>query len=214
MAAKEEAAVLKYLKKNPSQEALDISFSIDIDEDVVKQALAALEGKGQVESKDVGGRAQWSLAAPKPKAAPAPAPKAEAAPVAGEADAAAEAAPRKAPKADVVVEESDEECCCAKGGVTKCFVVSVSVVVLVLAIVVGYVLGGMQASSAAKALADSEIKAVRDSVGLVKVSLNQRLDNLESQIRDLKTPPKAEEPAADKKDAKKAPAKAAKKKRK
>ena len=211
MAAKEEAAVLKYLKKNPSQEALDISFAIDIDEDLVKQALAALEGKGQVESKDVGGRPQWSLAAPKPKAAPAPAPKAEAAPVASEGGVvAAEAAPKKAPKAEVVAEEGDEECCCAKGGVSKCFVVSVSAVVLVLAIVVGYVLGGMQASSAAKALADSEIKAVRDSVGLVKVSLNQRLDNLESQIRDLKAP-KAE-PA--KEETKKAPAKPAKKKRK
>lgn len=212
MAAKEEAAVLKYLKKNPSQEALDISFAIDIDEDLVKQALAALEGKGQVESKDVGGRAQWSLAAPKPKAAPAPAPKAEAAPVAAEGGAvAAEAAPVKASKAEVVAEEGDEECCCAKGGVSKCFVVSVSAVVLVLAIVIGYVLGGMQVSSAAKALADSEIKAVRDSVGLVKVSLNQRLDNLESQIRDLKAAPKAE-PA--KEETKKAPAKPAKKKRK
>lgn len=212
MAAKEEAAVLKYLKKNPSQEALDISFAIDIDEDVVKQALAVLQGKGEVESKDVGGRAQWSLAAPKPK--PAPAPKAEKV----ESSASDEApAPKKekAPKPEADCCGDDE--CCSKGGVSKGFVFGIGAVVLVLAVGVGYVLGGMQAKSAAQALADTEVKAVRDSIGLVKVSLNQRLDNVESQIRDLKAFPKAEEPADKpdaKKAAKKAPAKPAKKKRK
>lgn len=212
MAAKEEAAVLKYLKKNPSQEALDISFSIDIDEDVVKQALAALEGKGQVESKDVGGRMQWSLAAPKPKAAPAPAPKAEAVEQGSEESVPA---PKKAAKPVVEAGDEDEECC-AKGGVSKGFVFGVSGAVLVVALGVGYVLGGMQASSAAQALADTEIKSVRDSVGLMKVALNQRLDNLESQIRDLKAPPKAEPAAEPKKEekGKKAPAKPAKKKHK
>jgi hypothetical protein len=210
MAAKEEAAILKYLKKNPSQEALDISFGTDIDEDVVKQALAVLQGKGEVESKDVGGRPQWSIAAPKPKAAPAPAaPKAE-----GEAPAAAP----KAPKAErPAVEDADDEDAAPKaGGVSKGFVFSVSSVVLVLAVAIGYVLGGMQASSSAKALADTEIKNVRDSLGCVKLSLNTRLDNLESQIRDLKAAAvKAEEPAEKKEDAKakKAPAKPAKKKR-
>lgn len=201
MAAKEEAAILKYLKKNPSQEVLDISFAIDIDEALVAQAIEALAAKSQVESKDVGGRLQWSLAAPKaapPASKPAPAPVA-AKPV---------AAPEEDPEDDDVVR--------VKGGVSKGFVFGIGAVVLVLAVVVGYVLGGMQASAATKALADTELKAVRDSVGLVKVSLNQRLDNLESQIRELKTPPKAEEPKVEEKKApaKKAPAKPAKKKRK
>jgi len=210
MAAKEEAAILKHLKKNPSQDALEISFEIDFEESVIKEALASLESKSQVESKEVDGRRVWSLPAPK-KAAPATAaPKVEKAEVASDV---AEIAPKKIAKADVVADDA-EECCCAAGGVSKCFVASVGVVVLVLAVVIGYILGGMQATSAAKALADNEIKAVRDSIGLTKVALNRRLDDLESQIRYLKVPAKVEEPAADAKKDKKAPAKPAKKKRK
>ena len=208
MAAKEEAAILKYLKKNPSQEVLDISFGIDIDEELVKQALAVLQGKGEVESKDVGGRPQWSIAAPKPKAAPAPAPVAP--------KAEGEAPAPKAPKAESrpALEEADDEDAAPKaGGVSKGFVFGVSGVVLVLAIVIGYVLGGMQASSSAKALADTEIKNVRDSLGFVKLTLNTRLDNLESQLRDLKAAATKVEESAKKEETKKAPAKVVKKKK-
>lgn len=171
MAAKDDAAILKHLKKNPSQEALDISFATDIDESVVNESLAALYSKGQVEYKDVGGRPQWSLAAAKPK--PAPAPKAE--------------KPAPAPKA-VATSSSDfdDEETSGSSGSGKGFVLGVGVIVLVLAILAGYVLGGMQASASAKALADGEIKSVRDSIGLVKMSLNLRIDNLESQIREIK----------------------------
>jgi hypothetical protein len=192
MAAKEESAVLKYLKKNPSQEALDISFAIDIDESLVKEALAVLSGKGEVESKDVDGRAQWSLAAPKAK--PAPAPKAQPEP---SLDVGSEPAPRKAAK---VVVDSDDDAAPA-GGASKGFVLAVGLVVLVLAAGAGFVLGGMQASKATQALAAGEVQAVRDSIGLVKVGLNTRIDNLESQIRDLKAaaekkPVEAAKPAA------------------
>ena len=200
MAAKEEAAILKYLKKNPSQEALDISFGTDIDEDLVKQALAVLQGKGEVESKDVGGRPQWSIAAPKPKAAPAPA--------APKADGDAPVPAPKAAKADVPVLDADDDDVGGKvGGVSKGFVFGVSGVVLVLAIAIGYVLGGMQASSAAKSLADTEIKDVRDSLGFVKLSLNTRIDNLESQLRDLKAASEKAEEASKIAEPKKAPAK-------
>jgi len=198
MAAKEEAAILKHLKKNPAQDALDISFATDLDEGLVKEALVALEGKAQVESKDVDGRLQWSLAAPKPK--PAPAPKAEAAAVSDDEAPV----PRKA---KTVAVEADDDEAPAAGGVSKGFVLTVGLVVLLLAVAAGYVLGGIQASSAAKALADGEVKSVRDSIGLVKVSLNSRIDALESQIRDLKAPPAPVAAAADK-DAK--PSKAAK----
>lgn len=203
MAAKEESAVLKYLKKNPSQEALDISFAIDIDESVVKEALAVLSGKGEVESKDVDGRAQWSLAAPKAKPAPAPVPKAE--PSVG---LDVEPAPRKAAK---VVVEADDEAAPA-GGASKGFVLAVGLVVLVLAAGAGFVLGGMQASKATQALAAGEIQAVRDSIGLVKVGLNTRIDNLESQIRDLKAASEEKSVEAEKPAAKPA-AKATKKKK-
>lgn len=206
MAAKEEAAVLKYLKKNPSQEALDISFGTDIDESVVKETLVALEGKGQVEQKDVGGRPQWSLAAPKPKPAPAPAPKSE--PVVS-GDFSESEKPAKAPRPAPVPDDSDDEAA-PKGGVSKGFVLGVSLVVLLVALAGGWVLGGMQASAASKALAESELKSLRDSTKLGIMQLNVRIDGLESQIRDLKAAPAPkEEPAA-----KKPAAKPAKKKKK
>lgn len=205
MAAKEETAVLKYLKKNPSQEALDISFAIDIDESLVKEALAVLAGKGEVESKDVDGRAQWSLAAPKAKPAPAPVPKVKAEP---SVDLDLEPAPRKAAK---VVDDTDDEAAPA-GGASKGFVLAVGLVVLVLASGAGFVLGGMQASKATQALAAGEIQAVRDSIGLVKVGLNTRIDNLESQIRDLKAASEKKSVEAAKPAAKPA-AKATKKKK-
>jgi hypothetical protein len=204
MAAKEEAAVLKYLKKNPSQEALDISFGTDIDESVVKETLAALEGKGQVEQKDVGGRPQWSLAAPKPKPAPAPKPE----PVVS-GDISESEKPAKASRAVAVPDDSDDEAA-PKGGVSKGFVLGVSLVVLLVALAGGWVLGGLQASAASKALSDAEIKSLRDSTKLGIMQLNVRIDGLESQIRDLKAAPAPkEEPAA-----KKPAAKPAKKKKK
>lgn len=195
MAAKEEAAILKHLKKNPSQDALDISFATDLDEGLIKESLVALEGKAQVESKEVDGRLQWSLAAPKPKPVAAPAPKAEAPAVSDDE------APVSRKSKPVAVEADDDEDAPAVGGASKGFVLTVGLVVLLLAVAAGYVLGGMQASSAAKALADGEVKAVRDSIGLVKVSLNTRIDALESKIRDLKAPP-APVAAATEKDAK------------
>lgn len=190
MAAKEESAVLKYLKKNPSQEALDISFAIDIDESLVKEALAVLEGKGEVQSKEVDGRAQWSLAAPKAKPVPVPAPKVQAD---SSLDIGSDPAPRKSAK---VVADSEDEAT-PSGGASKGFVLAVGLVVLIAASAAGFVLGGMQATKATQALADGELKAVRDSIGLVKVGLNTRIDNLESQIRDLKAAAeaKAAEPA-------------------
>jgi len=201
MAAKEEAAVLKYLKKNPSKDALDISFGTDIDESLVKESLLVLQGKGEVEQKDIDGRPHWSLAAPKPK--PAPAPKAE--PVASEA--APSEKPAKAPRAASV--EDEEETASSGAGVSKGFVFGVSLVTLLVALGGGWVLGGLQASAATKAQADTEIKALRDSTRLGIMNLNTRIDGLESKIRDLKAPAApAAEPAA------KSAAKPAKKKKK
>jgi hypothetical protein len=205
MAAKEETAVLKFLKKNPSQEALDISFGIDIDESLVKETLIALEGKGQVEQKDVGGRPQWSLAAPKPKPAPVPVPKAD--PVASNEFSEVEK-PSKATRAAAVADDEDESA--PKGGVSKGFVLGVSLVVLLVALGGGWVLGGMQASAASNALVATDLKNMRDSTKLDIMKLNVRIDGLESQIRDLKAAPAPkEEPAA-----KKPAAKPAKKKKK
>lgn len=204
MAAKEESAVLKYLKKNPAQDALDISFAIDIDESLVKEALVVLAGKGEVESKDVDGRAQWSLAAPKAKLVPVAPPKVQAE---SALDLGSEPAPRKSAK---VVVDSDDETPPA-GGASKGFVLAVGLVVLLLSAAAGFVLGGMQATKATQALAAGEVQAVRDSIGLVKVGLNTRIDNLETQIRDLKAAAEKKAVEAPKPDPK--PAKATKKKK-
>lgn len=193
MAAKEEAAVLKYLKKNPAQEALDISFAIDIDENLIKEALVSLEGKGQVESKDVGGRPQWSIAAPKPKvAAPAAAP----APAASAGDAGQlQAAPAVVAAPKKVKAEPSDESDAPVGGTSKGFVVVIGLLAIVIATGAGYVLGGIQAKAATTALENGQVKLLRDSIGLTKAALNIRLDGLESQIRDLKAAPPA--PAAE-----------------
>ncbi|HNY30247.1 MAG TPA: hypothetical protein PKO15_05105 [Fibrobacteria bacterium] len=193
MAAKEESVILKYLKKNPGSEALDISFGTDIDESVVKETLQQLLGKQQVsEAVSESGISTWSIAAPPPPAPKVAAPKPQPAPKPVSEDA---------PTDDSDDSDSDEGSS-SKGGVGKGFVIFIAL--LFAAIGAGASFFMVQGSiSAAKADIVKAKGELQDSVGVFKLATNNRISAMEQEIKLLKAPP-AEEKADDAKAAKKA----------
>lgn len=187
MAAKEEALVLKYLKKNPGSEALDVSFGTDVDESVVKEVLEALLSKQQV-SKTVSdsGVATWVLAS-------GPAPKVQ--------------APKESSSAPLRSEDipSSSDDSSGSTGTGKGFVIIVALLTAIVAIAASYFMAS-SAISAERAKFDLQLKNATDSVGFYKITTNQKLDALEQEIKKLQPPP-VEEKAAP------APKKAAKTKK-
>jgi hypothetical protein len=174
MAAKEEALVLKYLKKNPGSEALDVSFGTDVDEVVVKEALESLLSKNQVSrSLSDTGVATWSLAS-------GSAPKVEAPKASSSVTIRSEAS---AP----VEDESP-----SSSGTGKGFVIVVALLTALVAIAVSY-FAASSAISAERAKFDLQLKNATDSVGFYKITTNQKLDALEQEIKKLQAPPVAEE---------------------
>lgn len=204
MAAKEEALILKYLKKNPDSEALDVSFGTDVDESVVKETLQQLLSKQQVAEKvSDSGISTWTIAVPPPKPV---APKPE--------------KPAKVAKSDddVSVEvpaSSDDEPSSSGKGSGKGFVLVVAILTAAISIGASYVIGSGKIASE-KAAFDLQLKNATDSVGFYKIETNKKLDALQQEIKKLQAPPADEAAAADAKGAKgakAAPKKAAKKKK-
>lgn len=191
MAAKEEALVLKYLKKNPNSEALDVSFGTDLDEAVVKDTLQQLLSKQQVSAKaDERGIPAWTIAEP-PKAQPAPKPVK--APKPAEED-------RSVP--ELSAEEDDSECCGGGCGTGKGFVVFIALVFALISVGASWFIAQTQIKTA-KSSFDLQLKAAEDSLGNYRISVNKDLDDLRQQVKKLQAPP-AEEKAAAEKPAKKA----------
>lgn len=189
MAAKEEALVLKYLKKNPGSEALDVSFGTDVDESVVKEILQQLLGKQQVAEKvSESGVSTWTIAVPPSKPA---APKAEKPVKAAKSEDASD---------DVVADDEAP----ATGGTGKGFVFVIAILTAIISIGVSYVVGSSKIT-AEKAAFDLQLKNATDSVGFYKIETNKKLDALQLEIKKLQAPPVEEKAEA------KAPAKAAKK---
>jgi len=190
MAAKEEALVLKYLKKNPASEALDVSFGTDVDESVVKETLQQLLAKQQVAEKvSESGVSTWTIATPPAKPA---APKAEKpAKVAAEASASSD--------------DADEVS--SSGGSGKGFVFVIALLTAIVSIGASYFLASSQIS-AAKTGFDLQLKNATDSVGFYKIETNKKIDALQQELKKLQAP------AAEEKAEAKAPAKAAKKAKK
>jgi len=192
MAAKEEALVLKYLKKNPGSEALDISFGTDVDEAIVKEALQQLLSKQQVSPKvDERGVATWTIsepgkapAAPKPVKAPEPA-----------ADRFSEPVLRE--------EEPDAP----SGGTGKGFVFFLVLLFALISVGASWYLAGMQIK-AAKSGFDVQLKATQEAIGLQQIQTNKDVDSLKLEIRKLQAPP---QPVADEPSPKAKKGKAAKK---
>jgi hypothetical protein len=198
MAAKEESVVLKYLKKNPGAEALDISFGTDIDEAIVKETLQQLLSKQMVAAKmDDRGVPSWSIAEP-PKAAPAPKPE-KVKPVREESEIAAPKS--SAPEVDDAP---------SSGGTGKGFVFAMALIFALVSVGVSYVLAGIQIN-AAKSAFDLQLKTAQDSLGMFRIQTNNEMDALKQDMKKLQAPPPAEEKAAPEKPAKKA--KPAKKKK-
>lgn len=198
MAAKEEALILKYLKKNPDSEALDVSFGTDVDESVVKETLQQLLAKQQVAEKvSDSGVSTWTIAVPPPKPV---APKPE--------------KPAKVAKSDddvsVDVSVSDDESSSSGKGSGKGFVLVVAFLTAAISIGASYVIGASKIASE-KAAFDLQLKNATDSVGFYKIETNQKIDALQQEIKKLQAPP-AEE-AAPAKAAKPAPKKVVKKKK-
>lgn len=188
MAAKEETLVLKYLKKNPGSEALDISFGTDVDEAIVKEVLQQLLSKQQVAPKvDERGIATWTIAEPS-KAPPAPKPVKAA-----------------KPEADQIASEpnSEEECEACSCGTSKGFVVGLVILFAIISVGASWFLAGMQVK-AAKSAFDLQLKNAQDSIGLYKIATNQQMDSMRQDLKKLQAPPAAaEEPVAKTKKAKK-----------
>jgi hypothetical protein len=194
MAAKEEALVLKYLKKNPGTEAMDVAFGTDLDEAIVKEALQQLLSKRQVLMKvDIRGVSTWVVGDPS-KAAPVSRPI-----------VASESTPpppfeRPAPPSRVVervVEESEP----ASGGTGKGFVIFVAILFALISVGASWYLAGVQIE-AAKSTFDRQLKTAQDSVGYYKITTNQQLDAIRQDIKKLQTPPAPppeEKPAPSKK---------------
>jgi hypothetical protein len=191
MAAKEEAIVLKYLKKNPGSEALDVSFGTDLDESIVKEILQQLLGKQQVAAKtDDRGVSAWTIAEP-PKAPPAPKPVKT--PKPAEED-------RSVPQ--LSAEEDDSECCGGGCGTGKGFVVFIALVFALISVGASWFVAQTQIK-AAKTSFDLQLKTAEDSLGSYRISVNKDLDDLRQQIKKQQAPPPAEEKAAPAKKAKK-----------
>lgn len=188
MAAKEESVILKYLKKNPGSEALDISFGTDIDESVVKETLQQLLGKQQVsESVSDSGISTWNIATPPPPAPKAAAPKPEPTP---------KPVREAAPVDDLDLSESDAPA--SKGGAGKGFVVLIAL--LFAAISAGATFFLMQGTiSSAKTQLINDNKRVTDSLSTLIQATNVKISGLELEVKALKAPPadeKAEDPKA------------------
>jgi len=181
MAAKEEALVLKYLKKNPGSEALDISFGTDVDEAIVKEALQQLLSKQQVAAKvDERGVATWTIAepgkapvAPKPVKAPEPATDRFSSPV--------------------LRDEPDDV---PSGGTGKGFVFFIVLLFALISVGASWYLAGMQIN-AAKSGFDVQLKAAQEAMGLLQVQTNKDMDSLKLEVKKLQAPAPvaAEEPA-------------------
>jgi len=200
MAAKEEALILKYLKKNPDSEALDVSFGTDVDESVVKETLQQLLSKQQVAEKvSDSGISTWTIAVPPPKPV---APKPE--------------KPAKVAKSDddvsveVPASSDDDDSSSSGKGSGKGFVLAVAVLTAAISIGASYVIGSGKIASE-KAAFDLQLKNATDSVGFYKIETNKKLDALQQEIKKLQAPPA--EDAAPAKAAKPAPKKVVKKKK-
>ncbi|QQS05077.1 MAG: hypothetical protein IPK50_22825 [Fibrobacterota bacterium] len=187
MAAKEESVILKYLKKNPGSEALDVSFGTDIDESVVKETLQQLLGKQQVsQSVSDSGISTWNIATPPP-----PAPK----PVAPKPVATPKPAREDAPVEDVVVSDSDLAPSSNGGGTGKGFVILIAL--LFAAISAGatfYLLQSTIKTAETKLITDN--KRVLDSLSTVIQATNVKISGLQVELNALKPP--AEEKVEDK----------------
>jgi hypothetical protein len=182
MAAKEEALVLKYLKKNPGSEALDVSFGTDVDEAIVKEALQQLLSKQQVAFKmDERGIAAWTIAEPG-KAPPAPKPIVK----------SAEPAPERFSEPVLRAEEPDAP----SGGTGKGFVFFIVLLFALISVGASWYLAGMQIQ-VAKAGFDLQLKNAQEAMGLQQVQMNKDIDSLKVAVKKLQpaTPAAAEEPA-------------------
>lgn len=200
MAAKEEALILKYLKKNPDSEALDVSFGTDVDESVVKETLQQLLSKQQVAEKvSDSGVSTWTIAVPPPKPV-APKPEKPAKVAKSDDDVSV----------DVSASSDDDESSSSGKGSGKGFVLFVAILTAAISIGASYVIGSGKIASE-KAAFDLQLKNATDSVGFYKIETNKKLDALQQEIKKLQAPP-AEE-AAPAKAAKPAPKKVVKKKR-
>lgn len=199
MAAKEEALILKYLKKNPDSEALDVSFGTDVDESVVKETLQQLLSKQQVAEKvSDSGISTWTIAVPPPKPV-APKPEKPAKVAKSDDDVSV----------DVPASSDDDDASPSSGkGSGKGFVLVVAVLTAAISIGASYVIGSSKIASE-KAAFDLQLKNATDSVGFYKIETNQKIDALQQEIKKLQAPP-AEEAA--KPAAKAAPKKVVKKK--
>jgi hypothetical protein len=179
MAAKEEALVLKYLKKNPGSEALDISFGIDVDEAIVKEALQQLLSMRMVATKlDERGVPSWIISDPS-KAARAANPI-----VSSESD------PQRTPAPMV---ESDEP----SGGTGKGFVFFIVLLFALISVGASWYLAGMQIN-AAQAGFDRQLKTAQEAIGLQQIQMNKNIDSLKVEVKKLQAPvpaAAAEEPA-------------------
>ncbi len=201
MAAKEEALILKYLKKNPDSEALDVSFGTDVDESVVKETLQQLLSKQQVAEKvSDSGISTWTIAVPPPKPV-APKPEKPAKVAKSDDDVSV----------DVPASSDDDDASPSSGkGSGKGFVLVVAFLTAAISIGASYVIGASKIASE-KAAFDLQLKNATDSVGFYKIETNQKIDALQQEIKKLQAPP-AEE-AAPAKAAKPAPKKVVKKKK-
>jgi len=198
MAAKEEALVLKYLKKNPGTEAMDVAFGTDLDEAIVKETLQQLLSKRQVLVKvDAQGVSTWVVGDPS-KSAPVSRPI-----VASESTPPPpfeRAAPPPSRTVERVVEESEP----TSGGTGKGFVFFIVLLFALISIGASWFLAGIQIQ-AAKASFDLQLKTAEDSVGFYKITTNQQLDAIRQDIKKLQAPPAPapEEKAAPAKKSKK-----------
>ncbi len=198
MAAKEEALILKYLKKNPDSEALDVSFGTDVDESVVKETLQQLLSKQQVAEKvSDSGISTWTIAVPPPKPV-APKPEKPAKVAKSDEDVSV----------DVPASSDDDDASPSSGkGSGKGFVLVVAVLTAAISIGASYVIGSNKIASE-KAAFDLQLKNATDSVGFYKIETNQKIDALQQEIKKLQAPPVEE-----KAPAKPAPKKVVKKRR-
>jgi hypothetical protein len=200
MAAKEEALVLKYLKKNPGSEAMDVAFGTDLDEPIVKETLQQLLSKRQVLAKvDAQGVSTWVVGDPS-KAAPAPRP------IVSSESAMPPPPPPPPPfqraSTPPVVEEFEP----TSGGTGKGFVFFIVLLFALISVGASWFLAGIQIQ-AAKSTFDLQLKTTQDSVGFYKITTNQQLDAIRQDIKKLQAPPA---PAPEEKVSKKAEKKAKK----
>ncbi len=187
MAAKEESLVLKYLKKNPSSEALDISFGIDAEESVVKATLAQLLAKHQVAEKvSEQGVSTWMIATPP----------------SGSTGSKVE----KAPKAPKEPKEPGE----SSSGSGKGFVLLIALLTAIVSIGVSCMVGSSMMKKEEAAF-DLKLKNTTESIGFFRIETNAKIDSLQRGLKKLQAPPPEAAPDAKATKAAKKPAKKKKK---